>query len=49
VGTLLAIAGVGYCAIAAHRREWSTGLVAAWFLNVLAALYVPEFFLYARF
>ena len=49
LGTMLALAGVAFCAIAAHRREWSATLLIAWILNVAAALYVPELFVYFDF
>ncbi|MCA8952323.1 MAG: hypothetical protein KDE27_22625 [Planctomycetes bacterium] len=49
LGTILALAGVAYCAIAAHRRERSAALVIAWILNVVAALYIPELFIYFKF
>ncbi len=48
-GTVVALAGVGYCAIAAHRREWSVTLVVAWILSVLAALFIPQMFIYTAF
>ncbi len=47
VGSVLALAGVGYSAIAAHRREWSATLVSAWILSVAAALFIPEMFIFA--
>ena len=49
VGTVLAIAGVAYCAIAAHRREWGAVLVVAWTLNVAMVLFEPEPFVYIDF
>jgi hypothetical protein len=49
IGTVLALAGVAYAAIAAHRREWGVTLVLAWIASVTAAFYVPELFVYAVF
>ena len=49
VATLVALVGVGYSAIAAHRREWGVVLVFAWISSVAAALLDVELFPYAVF
>ena len=38
IATCLGLIGVGYSAIASHRREWGVVLVLAWIVSVLAAL-----------
>lgn len=48
-GTVVALAGAGYCAIASHRREWGVTLVVAWILSALAALFIPDVMFYASF
>ena len=47
VATLVALVGVGYSAIAAHRREWGVVLVFAWISSVAAALLDVVPFTYA--
>jgi hypothetical protein len=49
VGTLVALVGVGYSAIAAHRREWGLVLVIAFAFSVGAAVFDIQPFLYAVF
>lgn len=49
LGTVLAIVGVAYSAIAAHRREWSAVLVVAWTINVAMLLFEPDPFVYIEF
>lgn len=34
-GTIVALVGIAYAAIAAHRREWSVMLVLAWIASVV--------------
>ena len=46
-GTCAALIGVGYSAIAAHRREWGIVLVLGWVFSVLAVLLLVEPFVYA--
>ena len=47
LATLVALVGVGYSAIAAHRREWSAVLVLAWICSVAAAVLNIDLFVYA--
>ena len=47
--TCLALVGVGYSAIAAHRREWGVVLVLAWIFSVLGVLIEFQPFVYAQF
>lgn len=47
--TILALVGVSYAAIAAHRREWSVALVIAWVSSIAAALLDVGPFVYATF
>jgi len=47
--TVVALVGVGYSAIAAHRREWGVVLVFAWISSVAAALLNIDLFPYAVF
>ena len=49
LATLVALVGVGYSAIAAHRREWGVVLVLAWVSSVAAAVLNVETFTYALF
>jgi len=49
VARLIALVGVGYAAIASHRREWGAVLVLAWLFSVAAALFDIEPFTYAVF
>lgn len=44
--TLVALVGVGYSAIAAHRREWSAALVLAFASSVGAVLLDLQLFVY---
>jgi hypothetical protein len=44
LGTILALVGIGYCAIASHRREWGAVLVIAWVLSVLGVFFDPFLF-----
>lgn len=37
-GTVVALVGIGYAAIAGHRREWGVVLVLAWISSVVAVL-----------
>lgn len=39
IASIVALVGVGYAAIAAHRREWGATLVLAWLFSVAAALF----------
>ena len=47
VASLVALVGVGYSAIAAHRREWGATLVFAFLCSVVAAVFDIEPFVYA--
>lgn len=47
LATLFALVGVGYSAIAAHRREWGVVLVLAWISCVAAAVLDIDLFVYA--
>src|SRR5262245_15643537 len=47
VALLVALVGVGYSAIAAHRKEWSLILVFAFIFNVSAAVLDIQPFVYA--
>lgn len=47
VATAIALIGVGYSAIAAHRKEWGLVLVLAWLASILAVLFDVEPFYYA--
>lgn len=49
IATLVALVGVSYSAIAAHRREWGVVLVLAWISSVVAATFDLEPFMYAAF
>lgn len=49
LGTFVALAGVGYSAIASYRGEWGVKLVAAWLFSVAAVVLTIELFVYARF
>ncbi len=49
VATLVALMGVGYSAIAAHRREWGAVLVLAFVFSVAAAVLDIQPFVYAVF
>ena len=48
--TCVALIGVGYSAIAAHRGEWGVVLVLAWISSLLGVFYeVGSFVYYATF
>tara|TARA_R110002073_G_scaffold230826_1_gene391899 strand:+ start:245 stop:460 length:216 start_codon:yes stop_codon:yes gene_type:complete len=49
VGTLVALVGVAYSAIAAHQKQWGVVLVLAWILSVLGVLLEIEPFVYVKF
>ena len=49
VATLIALVGVGYAAIAAHRREWGVVLVLAWIASGGAVLYDVQPFVFVGF
>ena len=50
VGRLLSLVGIGYSAIAAHRKEWGLVLVLAWVSSVFGALFVSGgAFIYTSF
>ncbi|HEX6812520.1 MAG TPA: hypothetical protein VF384_12920 [Planctomycetota bacterium] len=46
VATFMALAGFGYSAIAAHRKEWGVTLVLAFVFSVLAAVGDVDTFVY---
>lgn len=49
LGTLVALVGVAYSAIASHQKQWGVVLVLAWILSVLGVLLEIEPFVYVMF